>query len=64
MIGELRSVFESFGYVPIETPHLEYRDVLVKQGSSEIQKQLYSFTGLLNVTLILLELLRLEQTLK
>jgi histidyl-tRNA synthetase len=44
MIAELRSVFESFGYVPIETPHLEYRDVLVKQGSTEIQKQLYSFT--------------------
>ncbi|OBV28419.1 histidine--tRNA ligase [Helicobacter sp. CLO-3] len=39
----LIAVFESFGFVPIETPHLEYADILVKQGSEEIQKELYRF---------------------
>lgn len=38
------SIFENFGFVPIETPHLEYADILVKQGSDEIQKELYKFT--------------------
>lgn len=37
------NVFESFGFIPIETPHLEYADVLIKQGSDEIQKELYAF---------------------
>lgn len=36
-------IFENFGFVPIETPHLEYADILVKQGSDEIQKELYKF---------------------
>ncbi|RAX54840.1 histidine--tRNA ligase [Helicobacter sp. 16-1353] len=36
-------IFENFGFVPIETPHLEYADILVKQGSDEIQKELYRF---------------------
>lgn len=39
----LSNVFESFGFMPIETPHLEYADILVKQGSDEIQKELYRF---------------------
>lgn len=39
----LSNVFESFGFVPIETPHLEYADILIKQGSEEIQKELYRF---------------------
>ena len=43
LLRTLTSVFESFGFVPIETPHLEYADVLVKQGSEEIQKELYRF---------------------
>ena len=29
--------------MPIETPHLEYAEVLIKQGSDEIQKELYRF---------------------
>lgn len=36
-------VFLSYGFMPIETPHLEYADVLIKQGSDEIQKELYRF---------------------
>ncbi|WP_104697228.1 MULTISPECIES: histidine--tRNA ligase [unclassified Helicobacter] len=43
LLRKLVAVFESFGFVPIETPHLEYADVLVKQGSDEIQKELYRF---------------------
>ncbi len=43
MITTLKEVFKSFGYVPIETPHLEYADVLVDKGSEEIQKELYRF---------------------
>lgn len=43
LLKKLVSVFESFGFVPIETPHLEYADVLIKQGSDEIQKELYRF---------------------
>ncbi|NMC64093.1 MAG: histidine--tRNA ligase [SAR324 cluster bacterium] len=43
MLAKLKGVFESFAYLPIETPHIEFLDVLVKQGSDEIQKQLYAF---------------------
>ncbi|RDU59994.1 histidine--tRNA ligase [Helicobacter marmotae] len=43
LLNKLSAVFMNFGFVPIETPHLEYADVLVKQGSDEIQKELYRF---------------------
>jgi len=43
MLAKLRKVFESFGYVPIETPHLEYAEVLLGQGGAEINKQIYRF---------------------
>ncbi|PAF48773.1 histidine--tRNA ligase [Helicobacter sp. 12S02232-10] len=43
LLAKVSQVFESFGFVPIETPHLEYADILVKQGSEEIQKELYRF---------------------
>jgi histidyl-tRNA synthetase len=43
MIGSIKEVFKSFGFVPIETPHLEYAEVLVGKGSEEIQKELYKF---------------------
>lgn len=39
----LSAEFENFGFMPIETPHLEYADILIKQGSEEIQKELYRF---------------------
>lgn len=45
MVEVLRSVFRSFGYLPIETPHLEYLDTLVHESSgAEIQKQVFRFT--------------------
>ncbi|PAF48203.1 histidine--tRNA ligase [Helicobacter sp. 12S02634-8] len=43
LLAKVSQVFESFGFVPIETPHLEYADILIKQGSEEIQKELYCF---------------------
>ncbi|PAF50813.1 histidine--tRNA ligase [Helicobacter sp. 13S00477-4] len=43
LLSKVSRVFESFGFVPIETPHIEYADILVRQGSEEIQKELYRF---------------------
>jgi histidyl-tRNA synthetase len=43
MLSSIREVFKSFGFVPIETPHLEYAEVLVGKGGEEIQKELYRF---------------------
>lgn len=43
LLQTITGVFESFGFVPIETPHLEYADVLSQQGGDEIGKQLYAF---------------------
>ena len=37
-------IFRSFGFMPIQTPHLEYAEILSKQGSEEIQKEMYRFT--------------------
>lgn len=44
ILNRLGIVFERFGFSPIETPHLEYADVLLKRGSDEIQKELYRFS--------------------
>lgn len=43
ILEKVSEVFLSYGFMPIETPHLEYADILVKQGSEEIQKELYRF---------------------
>lgn len=43
MIKSLINSFEKFGFSPIETPHLEYAEILKKQGSDEIQKEMYHF---------------------
>ncbi|WP_163533839.1 histidine--tRNA ligase [Helicobacter suis] len=42
VLEKLARVFRSFGFVPIETPHLEYASILT-QEESEIQKELYLF---------------------
>lgn len=44
MTSTLASVFESFGFCTIETPHLEFTEVLMGDASPEIQKQLFRFT--------------------
>lgn len=43
LLKKITDVFDSFGFTPIETPHLEYAEILLKQGSDEIQKELYAF---------------------
>lgn len=43
LLNKISHIFMDFGFVPIETPHIEYADVLIKQGSDEIQKELYRF---------------------
>ena len=39
----LEQTFKSFGMVPIDTPVLEYTDVLLGKGSGETDKQIYRF---------------------
>jgi histidyl-tRNA synthetase len=38
-----RRVFRSYGFSPIDTPALEYLDILVGKGGAETDKQLYRF---------------------
>jgi histidyl-tRNA synthetase len=39
-----RRVYRSYGFAPIDTPALEYLDVLTGKGSEETDKQMYRFT--------------------
>ncbi len=39
-----RRVYRSYGYSPIDTPTLEYLEILQGKGSDETDKQLYKFT--------------------
>jgi histidyl-tRNA synthetase len=39
-----RGVYRSFGFSPIDTPALEYAEILVGKGGEESDKQLYRFT--------------------
>ncbi len=43
IVDTARRVYRSFGYSPIETPALEYLDILTGKGSEETDKQLYRF---------------------
>lgn len=43
MIGLASQVFRSFGFVPIDTPALEYLEILTGKGSDETDKQMYRF---------------------
>jgi len=44
IIKKLENVFESFGFVPIDTPALEYTEILLGKGGGETDKQIYRFT--------------------
>ncbi len=39
----LEKTFQSFGFVPIDTPVLEYTEVLLGKGGGETDKQMYRF---------------------
>jgi histidyl-tRNA synthetase len=43
MLETIKIVFDSFGYPPIETPALEYAEILLGKGSEESDKQLFRF---------------------
>jgi len=43
LMQKLETVFESFGFVPIDTPALEYAEVLLGKGGGETDKQVYRF---------------------
>jgi histidyl-tRNA synthetase len=44
LIETATEVFRSFGFCPIDTPALEYLEILLGKGSAETDKQLYQFT--------------------
>ncbi len=43
LIDTARGVYRSYGFSPIDTPALEYLDVLAGKGGEETDKQLYKF---------------------
>jgi histidyl-tRNA synthetase len=43
LIATAQSVYRSYGYSPIDTPALEYLEILTGKGGEETDKQLYKF---------------------
>ena len=39
----IRQTYESFGFLPIDTPVLEYSEILLAKAGGETEKQIYSF---------------------
>jgi histidyl-tRNA synthetase len=44
LIEKIEALFRSFGFVPIDTPALEYAEILLGKGGGETEKQVYRFT--------------------
>ncbi|MCL2066683.1 MAG: histidine--tRNA ligase [Treponema sp.] len=44
LIEKIEASFRSFGFVPIDTPALEYAEILLGKGGGETEKQIYRFT--------------------
>jgi histidyl-tRNA synthetase len=44
LLESLETSFRSFGFVPIDTPALEYAEILLGKGGGETDKQVYRFT--------------------
>ena len=44
LIDTAKGVYRSFGFSPIDTPSLEYTEVLLGKGGAESDKQMYRFT--------------------
>ena len=44
LIDVARRVYRSFGFSPIDTPALEYSEILLGKGGDESDKQLFRFT--------------------
>lgn len=43
LIEKLTNVFRSFGYVPIDTPVMEYSEILLRKSNGETEKQVFRF---------------------
>ncbi|MEM9941003.1 MAG: histidine--tRNA ligase [Planctomycetota bacterium] len=43
LIDTAKSVYRSYGFVPIDTPALEYSEILCGKGSEETDRQMYRF---------------------
>jgi histidyl-tRNA synthetase len=43
MLEQARRVYRSYGYAPIDTPALEYTEILLGKGGAEADKQIYRF---------------------
>lgn len=43
MINTIKKVYKSYGFLPIDTPALEYSEILTGKGSDETDKQMYRF---------------------
>ncbi len=46
IMAQLRRTFASWGYVPLETPALEYADVLLGRYGAEAEKLIYRFNDM------------------
>lgn len=44
LMSSIQDTFRSFGFVPIDTPALEYTEVLLGKGGGETDKQMFRFT--------------------
>ena len=44
LLEKIEAVFRSYGFVPIDTPALEYAEILLGKGGGETEKQIYRFT--------------------
>ena len=43
LIENIENTFRSFGFLPIDTPALEYAEILLGKGGGETEKQIYRF---------------------
>jgi histidyl-tRNA synthetase len=43
LVERIEAVFRGFGFVPIDTPALEYAEILLGKGGGETEKQVYRF---------------------
>src|SRR5436309_13988384 len=43
LLEQARRVYRSYGFAPIDTPALEYAEILLGKGGDESDKQMYRF---------------------
>jgi histidyl-tRNA synthetase len=44
LVEKIEAGFRSYGFVPIDTPALEYAEILLGKGGGDTEKQIYRFT--------------------